>query len=132
MSNKMTNNSTLGDKILNAIESQRLTKKYLYEKMGVSRGTLDNWISGETEPTHIQVSEMFKILGIDEPKAGVTEPTVNYESLEVLRKNLEDLRKNLEDLRKNLDDLRKHRDDQGDEAREKMIRYDQMQLDTTG
>src|SRR5688572_12175974 len=66
MSNKLTNISSLGKEILQAIESQRLTKKYVYSKLGISRGTLDNWISGATAPDHNELEAMLKILGIDD------------------------------------------------------------------
>src|SRR5687768_15535319 len=65
MSNKIDKISALGKKILDSIGNQRLTKKYVYGKMGISRGTLDNWISGETAPTHLELNEMSKILNID-------------------------------------------------------------------
>lgn len=64
MSNKIDKISPLGKKILKALKDQRLRKKDIYDKMGISRGTLDNWISGATAPDHNQVELMFKILGI--------------------------------------------------------------------
>src|ERR687898_414432 len=60
----MNNISNLGREITQALEKQRLTKKWLYAKMGISRGTLDNWISGATAPDHNQLQEMYNFLGI--------------------------------------------------------------------
>lgn len=65
MSNKTDKISPLGKRILERIRSQRLTKKYVYDSMKISRGTLDNWISGTTAPDHNELELMFKILGID-------------------------------------------------------------------
>lgn len=65
MSNKLSKISSLGKKILGAIENQRITKKYVYENMDISRGTLDNWISGATAPSHLELDQLSKILDID-------------------------------------------------------------------
>jgi transcriptional regulator with XRE-family HTH domain len=64
MQNNSANISAIGKEILHAIESQRLTKKYVYEKMGISRGTLDNWISGVTAPGHAELQAIYQILNI--------------------------------------------------------------------
>ena len=64
MSNKMSNISSIGQKILQELEKQRLTKKWLYSEMGISRGTLDNWISGQTAPDHNELQIMYKLLNI--------------------------------------------------------------------
>lgn len=64
MSNKIDKISPLGKRILEQIKSQRLTKKHVYDKMGISRGTLNNWISGATAPDHNELEKMLKILGI--------------------------------------------------------------------
>lgn len=65
MSNKLSKISSLGKKILDAVENQRVRKKFVYEKMGISRATLDNWIKGITEPSYIQIQQLSKILDID-------------------------------------------------------------------
>jgi transcriptional regulator with XRE-family HTH domain len=64
MSNKIDKISPLGKKILKALEDQRLRKKDIYDRMGISRGTLDNWISGATAPDHDKLEQMFRILDI--------------------------------------------------------------------
>lgn len=69
MSNKLTNISSLGKEILQAIENQRLTKKHVYDKMAISRGTLDNWITGATAPSHVELQELYKILNIGSQKS---------------------------------------------------------------
>jgi transcriptional regulator with XRE-family HTH domain len=65
MSNNSANISAIGKEILQAIENQRLTKKYVYTKMGISRGTLDNWISGATAPGLSELQQLRKILDIN-------------------------------------------------------------------
>lgn len=65
MSNKIDKISPLGKRILQALKNQRLPKKHLYEGLGISRGTLDNWISGDTAPTHEEVGAMSNLLSID-------------------------------------------------------------------
>jgi|SRR5688572_19922437 len=65
MSNKIDKISPLGRRILQEIKNQRLTKKYLYSGLGISRGTLDNWISGDTVPSHEEVESMSNLLNID-------------------------------------------------------------------
>lgn len=65
MSNKLSKISSLGKKILDAVENQRVTKKYVYEKMDISRGTLDNWINGTTAPSHLELDQLSKILNIN-------------------------------------------------------------------
>lgn len=65
MSNKIDKISSIGRRILQEIKSQRLTKKHLYEGLGISRGTLDNWIYGDTKPNHEEVERMSKLLNID-------------------------------------------------------------------
>src|SRR5688500_11916413 len=65
MSNKIDKISSIGRRILQEIKSQRLTKKHLYEGLGISRGTLDNWIYGTTTPNHEEVELMSKLLNID-------------------------------------------------------------------
>ena len=65
MSNKIDNISAIGKRILKAIDDQRLRKKDIYEKMDISRQTLDNWISGATAPDHLQLESLYNILGIE-------------------------------------------------------------------
>lgn len=65
MSSKLNKISPLGKKIMQRITDQRTTKAYVYNKMGISRGTLDNWIKGETVPTREEEEHVFKILDID-------------------------------------------------------------------
>lgn len=74
MSNKIDKISSLGKEILQAIGNQRLTKKHVYDKLGISRGTLDNWISGATAPDHLELGELYKILGIGS-QSKIPEPT---------------------------------------------------------
>jgi transcriptional regulator with XRE-family HTH domain len=68
MSNKLTTISALGKEILQAIENQRLTKKYVYSKLGISRGTLDNWIFGATAPDHQELQKVYNLLNINVQK----------------------------------------------------------------
>lgn len=65
MSNKNDKISPLGERILQELKRQRFKKKNLYDGLGISRGTLDNWIAGTTTPSHEEVAEMSKILSID-------------------------------------------------------------------
>jgi transcriptional regulator with XRE-family HTH domain len=68
MSNKSTSFSQIGKEILQALEDQRLTKKFLYEKLDISRGTLDNWIYGITTPDHNEVQKIYDLLHINVQK----------------------------------------------------------------
>ena len=68
MSNKLSNFSALGKEISEALDKQRLTKKWLYSKMGLSRGTLDNWISGATAPDHQELQKIYELLGLNAQK----------------------------------------------------------------
>jgi transcriptional regulator with XRE-family HTH domain len=44
------------------IEDKKLTKVTFAKKMGISRGTVDNWIKGPSSPTQKDMDNMLKIL----------------------------------------------------------------------
>lgn len=47
------------------IDSKKFTLKEMYETLGVSRGTLYNYLQRKTSPTSEEAKEMFKRLNID-------------------------------------------------------------------
>lgn len=55
----------LGDRILQLIGKQQVTKASFAKGIGVSRTTLDNWIKGDTSPKHQDLINMSNFLNVD-------------------------------------------------------------------
>jgi transcriptional regulator with XRE-family HTH domain len=101
MPNKIDKISVLGGKILQAIEKQRLKKKDIYDGLGISRGTLDNWISGATSPSHEELLKMSNILNIDLLSGETTilrDEHVTMDMWQLLKKNNEKFQQEIDRL----------------------------------
>ena len=53
------------DIIQQLIDSKKFTNKKMFETLGISRGTLYNYLQRNTSPTSEEVKDMFKRLNIE-------------------------------------------------------------------
>ncbi len=100
----------IGEIILQLLKSKGLTKVWLANEMRISRGTLDNWIRGNTSPTHKDLLKMSKILNVDSAELSVNSLELDYknkyfeclEAKDRLRDEVDRLNNLIDELKKNV------------------------------